>query len=218
MLQKSQKTAAAETELLGDLTPLLAQIGSPDGRVALGDVWRLPDGQQINSLPAFRSFLTEYQTRVLRPLELPAIQRAFTHSQRNELRELIAFDQSLASENALKHFAAASRAVGLARLQRLRPLHDQRMVKRYLAAVEGGSANGWHTTVYGLLLAVYSLPLRPGLVSYAQGATRGFIQSAACSCEFSRVEVETLVSEFSARLPAAVEALPGMALKSPAAP
>ncbi len=60
--------------------------------------------------------------------------------------------------------------------------------KRYLAAVESGEAHGWHTLVYGLTLAVYSLPLRQGLLGYAQQTTRGFIQAAARSLELSETD------------------------------
>ena len=56
--------------------------------------------------------------------------------------------------------ACARSAAGSAR-----PLRDQRLVQRYLTAVEQGEAQGWHTLVYGLTLAVYSLPLRQGTCS-----------------------------------------------------
>ena len=97
--------------------------------------------------------------------------------------------------------------VGLAQLQRLRPLRDDRFVQRYLAAVEEGAATGWHTLVYGITLAVYHLPLRPGLVGYALRTTQGFIQSAARSLNLSPLDADSLTEEFSARLPAAVEPL-----------
>jgi urease accessory protein UreF len=208
MLYQLQKTSAQEAELFGDLTPLLEQIGSPDGLATLAGAWDpLAAGSaKIGTATALRSFLDEYQTRVLQPVELPAIRRAFAHAERNELRELIAFDQS-ATEAVLKNFASASRMVGLAQLQRLRPLRDQRLVQRYLTAVEGGAANGWHTVVYGLLLAVYSLPLRPGLIGYAQRTTRGFVQSAARSFEVSEEESESLVAEYSNSILAAVESV-----------
>jgi urease accessory protein UreF len=138
---------------------------------------------------------------------LPAIQRAFAHARRNELRELVAYDQTLAAEIALKEFSSASRIVGLAQLRRLRPLRDERFVQRYLAAVEQGAATGWHTLVYGITLAVYFLPLRPGLIGYAQRTTRGFIQSAARSLRLPEADANSLVAEFSARVPAAVEPL-----------
>jgi len=85
---------------------------------------------------------------------------------------LILLDLLLAGEPQLQDFAAPSRRVGQSQLQKLRPLRDQRMVQRYLQAVDGGQANAWHTLVYGLTLAVYSLPLRQGLLGYAHQTTR----------------------------------------------
>src|SRR5205807_6578234 len=121
----------------------------------------------------------EYQVHILLPMELPAIQAAHSHVSRNELRELVTLDQELSREPRLQRFAAASRRVGQAQLQKLRPLRDQRIVKRYLAAVESGQASGWHTLVYGLTLAIYSLPLRQGLLGYAHQMVRSFIYSGA---------------------------------------
>ena len=92
----------------------------------------------------------------------------------------------------LQNFAAASRLVGHTQLQRLRPLRDQRLVQRYLAAVELNEANGWHTLVYGVTLAVYSLPLRQGLFGYAQQTTRGFIQAAARPLKLAEAEADSL--------------------------
>ena len=207
MLHSLQTAPAAEPELLGDLNPLLDQIGSPDGLAALAGSRDPLTLGTVRTAAGLRTFLGEYHTRILQPLELPAIQRAFVHAGRNELRELIAFDQSLAPEMTLKDFASASRLVGLGQLQRLRPLRDQRLVQRYLAAVEQGTANGWHTLAYGLTLAVYYLPLRQGLIGYAQRTTRGFIQSAARSLELSQTESDSLVEEFSAHLPVIVEPL-----------
>ena len=207
MLHQLQNTTAAEAELFGDLNPLLEQIGSPDGLASLTGGRDPLAALAIRTTAGLRSFLDEYHKRILQPLELPAIQRAFGHARQNELRELVAYDQQLATEAGLKDFSAASRIVGLAQLQRLRPLRDDRFVQRYLAAVEASTATGWHTLVYGVTLAVYHLPLRPGLVGYAQRTTQGFIQSAARSLKLSRPDAESLIEEFSARLPAAIEPL-----------
>ena len=207
MLHQLQNAAAAEAELLGDLNPLLEQIGSPSGLASLAGGRDPLAALTIRTVAGLHSFLDEYHKRILQPLELPAIQRAFVHAQQNELRELVAYDQQLATEVALKDFSTASRIVGLARLQRLRPLRDHRFVQRYLAAVEQGAATGWHTLVYGVTLAVYHLPLRSGLAGYAQRTTQGFIQSAARSLKLSATDAESLVEEFSARLPAAIEPL-----------
>jgi urease accessory protein UreF len=207
MVHQLQNATVAETELFGDLNPLLEQIGSPGGLASLTGARDPLAALTIRSAEGLRSFLDGYHKRILQPLELPAIQRAFVHARQNELRELVAYDQSLATEAAVKDFSTASRIVGLTQLQRLRPLRDDRFVQRYLAAVEAGAATGWHTLVYGLTLAVYHLPLRPGLVGYAQRTTQGFIQSAARSLKLSPPDAESLTEEFYARLPAAIEPL-----------
>ena len=116
-------------------------------------------------------------------------------------------DQSLFPQPVLGDLIFASRRVGQSQLRKLRPLRDQRVVQRYLAAVEGGQAHGWHTLVYGLTLAVYSLPLRQGLLGYAHQTTRGFIYSAARMLRLSEHQCRSLFEGFSADLPTAVEAL-----------
>src|SRR6185437_6326359 len=116
---------------------------------------------------------------------LPAIQRAFDHPNHHEVRELAEFDRQLAGEAVLKPFAEASKRVGQTELLKLRPLRDERIIRRYLEAVERNEANAWHTLVYGLTLALYSLPLRQGLLGYGYQITRGFIYSAAKSLQLS---------------------------------
>lgn len=204
MLHQTQKALTqAAAELLGDLRPLLEQIGSPGNAGADGPV----QAREIDDLQELRSFLQTYHRKVLEPLELPTIQRAFLYASRNEARELIALDQELSRQPLLRNFASASCHVGQGQLQRLRPLRDERLVRRYLDAVERGEARGWHTLVYGLTLAIYSLPLRQGLLGYAQQTTRGFIQSAATSLSLSKADIETLFEDLCAGLPAAVESL-----------
>jgi urease accessory protein UreF len=207
MSYQLQKEAGTEAELLGDLTALLDEIGSPAGLLAIAGPRDPLAALAVRNAAGLRSFITGYHSRILQPLELPAVQRAFAHARQNELRELVAYDHLLAAEPAWKDFAAASRIIGLGQLQRLRPLRDERLVQRYLASVEAGDAHGWHTLVFGVALAVYHLPLRPGLIGYAQRTTRGFIQSAARSLQLSTADVESLVEEFSVNLPALVEPL-----------
>ena len=105
---------------------------------------------------------------MLLPLELPAIVEACGHAARGELRELISQDQRLAAALRQTPFARPSQQVGRLHLMRMRPLRDDRLVQRYLKAVESGQASGWHTLVYGVTLAVYSVPLRQGLLFYGQ--------------------------------------------------
>jgi urease accessory protein UreF len=208
-----QILAAPVVELAGDLAPFLEQLGSADGLAALAGVTDPLAAPSIRTLPELRTFLRGYHDKVLRPVELPAIQRAFGHASRHELRELIALDRRLAGEPVLQNFAATSRLIGQQQLARLRPLRDERIVQRYLAAIGSGEAQGWHTLVFGLTLAIYSLPLRQGLHGYAQLATRGFIKAASRSLEISREDVQALSDELCGDLPAAIESLLTVSVK-----
>ncbi len=194
-------------EWLGDAHPLVEQLGAADGLASLPALAEILVARPVADLPALREFLRAYYEQILLPHELPAIQTAFARICRNEVRELIAYDQQIAREPRLQELAAASRRVGQAQLQKLRPLRDERAVQRYLAAVENHEAHGWHTLVYGLTLAVYSLPLRQGLLGYAHQTMRGFIHSAARSLHFMEADCHALFDEICAPLPAAVETL-----------
>jgi urease accessory protein UreF len=194
-------------EWLGDAHPLVEQLGSADGLASLHELADSLRSQPVTSLAAMREFLHRYHQHILLPHELPSILTAFAQASRNELRELLALDQQLSQEPGLRDFRAASRRVGQAQLQKLRPLRDERMVQRYLKAVESGEAHGWHTLVYGLTLVLYSLPLRPGLLGYAYQTTRGFIHAAARSLQLTEAECRALFDEVCEPLPRAVEAM-----------
>jgi len=194
-------------EWLGEAHPLVEQLGSADGLVSLHTFATSLMARPVNSLPALRDFLSCYQEQILLPHELPAIRDAYHHAAQNHARELVALDQQLSREPMLRDFASASRRVGQAQLQRLRPLRDERIVQRYLHALDNGEAHGWHTLVYGMTLVVYSLPLRQGLLGYAQQTTRGFIHAAAKSLNATEAECRDLFDELCAPLPVAVESL-----------
>ena len=204
MVKPKQLALSDAAEWLGDWHPLAEQLGSADGLLELGSVSTLLASKPVRDLSSLHQFLERYHAQILIPLELPAIQSAHGHTCRHEVRELVAFDQGLASEPLLKDFASASRRVGRCQLQKLRPLRDERVVQRYLGAVENGEAQGWHTLVYGLTLAIYSLPLRQGLLGYAHQTTRGFIYAAARKLRLSerkcRDLFDTLAEDFPARL------------------
>jgi len=191
--------------ILGDSNLLVEQLGSP------GDMTSLPPGlgspafPQVTDLASLRNFLFSYHTRVLVPIELPAIRKAFDHAARSEARELIQLDQQMGLEPLLKCFGAASRQVGKAHLRQLRPLRDQRVLQRYIAAVQSGAAQGWHTVVYGLVLSLYSLPLRQGLISYAHQATSGWVNSCSGRLGLSEVECCDLILETCSPLRGAVD-------------
>jgi urease accessory protein UreF len=207
MVKTTELCLREPAEWLGDCHPLVEQLGSTDGLVLLSSVSALLRQGPVHNLTSLRRFLNDYQQRILFPHELPAIESAHRHALSNETRELIALDCRLERESLLREFAAASRRVGQFQLQKLRPLRDQRLVQRYLAAVESGRANGWHTLVYGVTLALYSLPLRQGLLGYAHQTTRSFIHSAARALHFSERTSRKLLEELSTQLPSAVEVL-----------
>src|SRR5712671_5625123 len=207
MAKETQLALRDAAEWLGDWHPLAEQLGSAEGLVELGSVSAWLRLKPVRNLPSLRRFLQNYQSRLLLPVELPAIQTACEHARRNEVRELIAQDRILSGLDELKSFANASRRVGCAQLQKLRPLRDERIVQRYLHAVESEEAHGWHTLVYGLTMAIYSLPLRQGLLGYAHQTLRGFIYSAARTLRLSERDCRELFDSLSAELPDAVEVL-----------
>jgi len=206
-LQPQPQLTQDPAEWLGDAHPLVEQLGSADGLASLQALADSLCARPVASLPALREFLRAYQQRVLLPHELPAIRTAFEYAGRNELRELVALDQQLAGDPAVREIAEASQRVGQAQLQKLRPLRDERMVQRYLHAVETRQAHGWHTLVYGLTLVLYSLPLRQGLLGYAHQTTRGFIHAAARSLKLTETDCGALFEELCKPLPGAIETL-----------
>ncbi len=205
MLKQSKADPEAVEELLGEWHPLVEQLGSVDGLHALGTASTSLKQRRIASIEALKNFLLAYQTQILIPLELPAIQRGFLHASRNETRELIAFDREVAMEPALRNFASASERVGQYHLKRLRPLRDVRLVQRYIRAVESGDAHGWHTLVYGMTLSVYSLPVRQGLASYERQTLRGFMNAATQSLRLSEKDCDVIIEDLCGEVPQAAD-------------
>lgn len=196
-----RQTNPETTELLGEWHPLVQQLGSTEGLIALSTASHSLQLNNVDSVQALLRFLEAYQSQILIPLELPAIQRAFRHASRNETRELVAFDRQLAEEPALKSFANASRRVGQAQLKRLRPLRDHRLLQRYLRAVDDGVAHGWHTLVYGVTLSVYSLPVIQGLNSYEKQTLLGFMHAVSRTLKLSENDCRDLLEQLSPTLP-----------------
>lgn len=194
-------------EWLGDIHPLVQQLGSTDGLADLHALSASLQSRPVGDVATLTRFLELYRDQILVPHELPAIQAAYDHAAASALRELVALDREIGQVPALKDFASASRRVGQAQLQKLRPLRDERMVKRYLQAVESGEANAWHTLVYGLTLVLYSLPLRQGLLGYAWQTTRGFIHTAAKPLKLTEAQCRELLQKQLDTLPAVVESL-----------
>jgi urease accessory protein UreF len=187
--------------MLGEWHPLVQQLGSTEGLIALSTASHSLKLSNVDSLATLLRFLEAYQSQILIPFELPAIQRAYRHASRNETRELVAFDRQLDGEPVLKSFASASRRVGQAQLKRLRPLRDHRLLQRYLRAVDDGLAHGWHTLVYGVTLSVYSLPVIQGLNSYEKQTLLGFMHAVSRTLRLSENDCRDLLEQLSPSLP-----------------
>ena len=204
MIRQATVLLGEKVKLAGDVSSLLEQIGSPEESLSTGSFYTVDD---INDADGLSQFLKKYHSEILVAVELPAITQAYLHSTRNECRELVALDQALASEPRLQKFAAASQRIGRIHLDRLRPMRDSRLVQRYLLAIEGKSAHAWHTLVYGLTLALYSVPLRQGLIAYGDQTLGGFARCAARRLNISTERCLEISSIIANALPANVDAL-----------
>jgi len=198
------ENAPQEAELLAEqFAALFRRVGSPGA--FQNALLPPPPSGAFRGPDALRDFLHGYQTRVLAPFEMPAIARAHFLSSRGRWRELVALDGQLGAETISPALASASRRTGRAQLERLRPLRDERVVRRYLAAVEEGRASGWHTLVYGLTLAVYSWPLRSALLTYARQTLLGLARAAARPCAIPAPVCREILRTCLLQLPAAIE-------------
>jgi urease accessory protein UreF len=189
---------------LGDVRILGERLGSPQDILEFRDFNNLA-GTSIHTPASLEKFLVRYRDQILIPIELPAIALAYAHTLRNEARELIALDRSLIGEAALQPFASASGRVGRSHLKRLRSLRDHRVVQRYIRALDTKRAFGWHSLVYGMTLAIYSVALRQGLLGYAQQTLNGFLESGGKSISLSESDSSKLLHSVASPLSASVE-------------
>lgn len=194
MLDQRYSLPESASEILGDLTAFAEQLGSGGefGHLALAaaSLGTTP----VTTAQALESFLHCYASSVLVNHEAPAVIRARDLAAHGQVRELIALDQQLAEIPVLESFGRASCNVGLAQLRRLRPLRGERVVHRYLQAIEAGEARGWHTLVYGVVLAVYSIPLRQGVIHFAHRTLDGFVQAASRRLSLSEADQDRVLA------------------------
>lgn len=166
---------------------LSSKLGEPDALEDLAsELWR--EGEPLNGAAPTDSWLRFYFERVMAPLEFPFIQRAAELARGGQARELVALDRELSGLWPANATREASRRAGLKQLRRLRPLADLRVLSKYREAVQSGKAHGWHVVVYGLVLAIYSIPTRQGLSHYAEktlaAMTRGNSPDSPSNEEF----------------------------------
>jgi urease accessory protein UreF len=193
--------------LAGDARELARRVGSPGDLAELSFVLEVPGTPAVVDMISLRGFLVNYVKSVLIPMELPAVCQAFEHASRGAIAELITLDQSHVPAGLPRAMAEASQMVGRTHLRRMRPLRGERRVQRYWRAVQRGEAHAWHTVVYGLVLAVYALPLRQGLLSFGCQTIRGFVSSTDKRLRLDAAECEALERELASLLAPAVEVL-----------
>lgn len=205
-MRASQTTGfpASGSLLGGDALSFLQQIATDETLPELGGAASAFQGGEIKSIGDLRKHALAYQTGVLQPIEFPAVIRAWQFASQCGARELAMLDRELSSLPNLQTFAAASQRIGRIHLKRLRPLRDQRVVQRYLTAIERGDARGWHMIVYGLILSMYSIPLRQGLIHYGCASVRGLLSSAVATYRGPQAAVSALEEEAVLNLPGGV--------------
>jgi urease accessory protein UreF len=205
MLEQPQQPERNALSDAADLRALEEQLGSPEEATAIGAEAFAATLINIRTPDQFREFLAHLQSQTIALEDLPTILRAYNHARRNEVREIIALDRSLKETFANEALANASERVGRNQLRKMRGLKTERVVTRYWDAVHNKEANGWHTVVFGVVLAVYSIPLRQGLNHYGQQTIRGFLEAGAASLKLRAPEVNALESTLLGGMPAIVE-------------
>lgn len=151
--------------------------------------------------------LISYFEEVMGPLELPAIHKAAELARAGKVDELVELDNQLAGMWPAGMMREASRGAGLRELRRLRALRDFRVLPKFKRAVEARQANGWHVVVYGIVLALYSIPTRQGLAHYIEKT----VEAMARSSGLAPTQAAEIEAEIMARSPAWIEAAVGAA-------
>lgn len=197
----------ALAELAGAASPLLTQLGVTGTASEFAAATLLLGATPVRTPDEMTALLLAYRERLLFPVELPVIARAAGHAAAGFGRELAALDRETDVLFPPGPFREASRTVGHAQLRRLRPLRDVRVVQRYLEAVDAGASPGRHVVVYGLLLATFSLPLRPGIAHYAHAAHGGLARSGVAALGLNGDTTARLDAALESELPARLAAI-----------
>ena len=198
---------AEATRWLGDWHPLVRQIAPGEGVTTPVSAAPTVDSGAADDPAVLLSFLEEYKETVLLPFELPAVKQSGEHTLGNRMKELVALDASMADAPWLKSYAADSRASGRLHLERLKPLRDQRGLRRYIAAVDQGDAHGWHFLVAGAALALYALPMRQGLMDYALHTFWNVVGQASAQGLVDGGSAGHLVNHLASDLPDRIQSL-----------
>lgn len=196
--------------LLGDVRALARSVGGEPLRAGC-----LATSGGLGTLPAspaeWAAWAGRYVREVVVSEEWPAVLQAWSHASTGRVKELLELDRAWGGRVGNRPLAEASFRAGQRQLNRLRPLRDARVVQRYLDAVAQGRAHGWHPMVYGVMLAVFGLPLRQGLMHYADQVLGGLVEGRPCFSGEADVACREVVEDVGAMLvPALGRLMPPM--------
>ena len=204
MLEQRQIKENAWSEA-ADWRALEEQLGSPDEATAMSPSVLSGALKGIHNADQLRNFVAHFQTQNLAAQELPTILRSYNHARRNEGREIIELDRSLKTTMADDALAAASVRIGRNQLRRMRALRHEKVVSKYWDAVRNGEASAWHTIVFGVTLAIYSIPLRQGLNHYTRQTVRGFLEAGGASLHLPEAHIDEMELALLTSSPAMIE-------------
>ena len=191
----------------GDVRGLAEQLAAPDLEAPAG--WP-PSLAAVNSVETLARFVSHHTTEILSAREWPVILKAWQLAREGKARELVELDAEWGREVGRTDFAGASFRVGRRQLSKLRSLRHERVIQRYLAAIEDGSARGWHPVVYGVVLAVYNLPLRQGLTHFGTQTLASLVTAVERSRRLPSGACQNLLDAACAQLPGRLPELPGI--------
>ncbi|KAB2667586.1 MAG: hypothetical protein DVB31_08180 [Verrucomicrobia bacterium] len=143
-------------------------------------------------------WLARYRDETLARDEWPVVAEAWRLAASGQSDRLIELDRAWGAHAGP---GEASLRVGQRQLSRLRPLRDARVVQRYLDAVQRGGARGWHPVVFGVWLAVFGVPLRQGLVQYAEQTLGALLESVPASSSFPEAARERVRACIAGAIP-----------------
>jgi len=176
---------------------------------------------RATSVPDLSAAVHRHAEHVICAREWPVVLQAWSLAREGRIRELLELDAAWGRDVAHAEFAGASFRVGRRQLGKLRGLRHERVIHRYLEAIEEGRARGWHPVVYGVVLAVYHLPLRQGLMHFASRTLAGLISAAEQRHRLPAMECQALLdaacAQLSGRLPRLPELSCGPAAIGPVA-
>ncbi|MBN8249823.1 MAG: hypothetical protein J0L84_20570 [Verrucomicrobia bacterium] len=176
---------------------------------------------RATSVPALCEAVHRHAEHVICSREWPVVLQAWRLAREGRVRELLELDAAWGRDVSQDGFPGASVQVGRRQLGKLRGLRHERVIRRYLDAIEAGQARGWHPVVYGVVLAVYHLPLHQGLMHFASRTLASLVSAAERRHRLPASECQALLdavcSQLSGRLPRLPELAAGQSAIVPLA-